>query len=255
MEVEILGAHSVEIADAKLPALVIDEVLALDAGSLCSSLSLSDQQKLKAVLITHYHYDHVRDIPIIAMNLSQQAVLDVYSIPPVFEVLSTHLLDGKMYPNFLQWPEEQPAVRFTAIEPYEPTNIAGYSVLAIPVPHPVPTMGFQVTSSEGKKLFYTGDTGAGLSACWEYVSPDLIITELSLPHRMEEWARNVGHLTPQLLKAELLQFRKAKNYLPPTLLIHINPTFESEIEREVAEVAEELETSITLGREGMKLRL
>lgn len=255
MEVEILGAHTTEIAGAKPSALIIDEVLALDAGSLCSSLTLSAQQKLKAVLLTHHHYDHVRDIPNIAMNLSYLGVLEVYSTPVVFEVLSTHLLDGKMYPEFLRWPEEQPAVRFTTIEPYEPTNIAGYSVLAIPVPHSVPTVGFQVTSPQGNRLFYTGDTGTGLSTCWQYISPDLIITETSLPNRMEDWARKVGHLTPLLLKTELLKFHQIKGYLPTTLIVHLNPSLESEIEAEVSEMARELEANITLGREGMKIHL
>src|SRR4030042_231096 len=241
MEIEVLGAHSTEVTGARRSALVIDEVLALDAGSLCPSLPLSAQQKLKAVLLTHYHYDHIRDIPMLAMNLSYHGVLPVYSIPPVFEVLSTHLINGKIYPNFLEWPEGQPTLRFTTIEPYKLTNIAGYSVLAVPVPHSVPTVGFQITSPQGKKLFYTGDTGVGLSTCWEYVSPDLLITELSLPQKMEEWARKVGHLTPQFLKAELMQFRKVKGYLPPTLLIHLNPSLESEVEKEVAEVGRALQ--------------
>jgi ribonuclease BN (tRNA processing enzyme) len=255
MEIEILGAHMTEITSAKPTALVIDGVLALDAGSLCSSLTLSAQQKLKAVLITHQHYDHVRDIPALAMNLSYQGVLQVYSIPPVFKVLSTHLLNGKLYPNFLKWPEHQPAVKFIPIEPYQPTNISGYSVLAVPVPHSVPAVGFQVASPEGKRVFYTGDTGVGLSACWEYVSPDLLITEVSLPQQMEEWAKKVSHLTPGLLKAELLQFRQVKGYIPSTILIHINPALESEIEGEVAQVAQELGASIALGREGMKIQL
>jgi ribonuclease BN (tRNA processing enzyme) len=189
------------------------------------------------------------------MNLSYQGALQVYSIPPVFKVLSTHLLNGKIYPNFLKWPEHQPAVKFIPIELYQPTNISGYSVLAVPVPHTVPAVGFQVASPEGKKVFYTGDTGVGLSACWEYVSPHLLVTEVSLPQQMEEWAIKVAHLTPGLLKAELLQFRQAKGYIPSTILIHINPALESEIEREVAQVAEELGASIALGREGMKIRL
>ena len=173
----------------------------------------------------------------------------------VFDVLSTHLIDGKMYPNFFEWPEEQPALKFTTIEPRESIEISGYNILAVPVPHSVSAVGFQVTSPQGKKLFYTGDTGAGLSDCWEYVSPDLLITEISLPQKMEDWARKSGHLTPQLLRAELLEFRRIKSYLPETLAVHINPSLESDIEMEVAEVARELEADITLGQEGMKILL
>jgi ribonuclease BN (tRNA processing enzyme) len=255
MRIEILGAHMTEIATIKPSALLVDDVLALDAGSLCSSLSLSSQQKLKAILLTHHHYDHVKDIPLLAMNLSPERSIEIYAAATTLEVLSTHLLDGAIYPNFLRWPEHDPAVKFNTITPYEPTNIAGYSVLAVPVPHAVHAIGFQVASSEGKKAFYTGDTGVGLSACWQHISPDLLITELSMPQKREEWARTTGHLTPQLLKAELVQFRKLKGYLPPTVLIHINPSWESEIEREVAEVAQELGASITLGHEGMKIDL
>jgi len=255
MEIKLLGAHMTEIADARMSALVIDETLALDAGSLCSGLPLSNQQKLKAIMLTHQHYDHIRDIPTIAMNISYLHVLELYSIPPVFEVLSNHLINGKIYPDFLNWPEEQPAIKFVTIKPYEPINIAGYNVLAIPVPHSVPTVGFQVTSSQGKSLFYTSDTGAGLSECWEYVSPDLLITELSMSNSMEDWARKVGHLTPQLLKKELLKFRQIKGYLPNTYIVHLNTTLENEIEAETAQVARELEANITLGREGMKIHL
>ncbi len=253
MEVQIIGAHSTETLNSKLTALVIDEILALDAGGLCSGLSLQAQQKLRAILLTHHHYDHVRDIPIIAMNVSYHTTLDIYSIPSVFEMLSSHLLDGAMYPNFLEWPELQPSLNLVAIEEYERTKIEGYSAVAIPVSHSVPTVGFQVTSPEGRMLFYTGDAGVGLSECWEHVSPHLLITELSLPQRMEEWARNHSHLSPQLLKAELVKFRDMKGYVPRTVLIHINPYHEDEIAREIAEVSRDLDASITLGREGMRV--
>ena len=255
MQVEILGAHMTEIADAKSTSLLIDDVLALDAGSLCSSLSLPAQQGLEAILLTHHHYDHIRDIPTLAMNLSQQGSIDIYSTAPTFEALSTHLLDGEIYPNFLKWPEHRPALRFVTLQPYQPENVAGYEVLALPVPHAVPSVGFQVTSPDGKKVFYTGDTGVGLSACWEYVFPHLLITELTMPQSMEALARKATHLTPQLLKAELLQLRRVRGYIPATILIHLDPSHESQIEEEVAEVARELEASITLGHEGMKVNL
>ena len=251
MEVRILGAHVTEIAGAKPTALVINGTLALDAGSLCSGLTLHDQRKLKAVLITHYHYDHVKDLPMIGMNFAYHGCLDVYGTTTVLEALSTHLLDGKLYPNFLKWPDLQPALNFIRLEEYERISIDGYGVMAFPVPHGVPSVGFQVTSPEGKSLFFTGDTAGGLSACWEHVSPELLITELSWPQEMEAWARRTTHLSPQLLRRELLEFRKLKGYVPRTVLIHLDPAHESEVAAEVAEIAQELGASIALGREGM----
>jgi len=255
VEIEILGAHMTEVAGARPTALLVDGIIALDAGSLCSSLSLEAQQKLKAILLTHYHYDHIRDIPFIGMNVSQQGTIDVYSIPETLAVLYAHLVDGSIYPDFLKWPEDQPALRFVTIASGEPFNIGGYSVVAVPVAHGVPTVGYQVSSPEGKKLFYTGDTGVGLAACWQQVSPDLLVTELSLPARMEDWARKVTHLTPNLLKEELTHIRQIHGYIPSTILIHLNPALEDEIEKEVGQVARELDAEIVLGREGMKIRL
>ncbi|MBM4444637.1 MAG: lactamase [Chloroflexi bacterium] len=255
MRIRILGAHAIEANSARAAAILVDEVLALDAGSLCASLSLADQQKLKAILLTHHHYDHVRDIPFIGMNLAHMGSVSIYSTAATLDTLCSHLLDDEMYPDFRRWPEGQPAIRLVTIEANKPFHIAGYGILAVPVRHSVPSVGFQITSSQGKSLFYTSDTGAGLSECWGQVSPDLLITELTLPQKMEEWARRTGHLTPQLLKAELLEFRRLKGYLPPTVLIHLNPLLENDIAAEVAEVSRDLGASITLGREGAEVLL
>ncbi|RLC96174.1 MAG: lactamase [Chloroflexi bacterium] len=255
MQIRILGAHMTEIASAKLPGLLIDGVLALDAGSLCSSLPLEAQRQIKAIFLTHHHYDHVRDLPTLAMNLANHTSVEIYCIQPTSEVLSTHLFDGGMYPNFLKWPDHRPAIRFTIIKPYQLISVASYSVVAIPVAHVVPTVGFQVSSAGGKSVFYTGDTSAGLDVCWEHVHPDLLVTEITMPQRLEDWARKTGHLAPGLLKAELLQLRKLNGYIPRTVLVHVNPSYQSEVEREVATIAEELGADISLGYEGLTIDL
>jgi len=255
MNIEILGAHNCESQNTKCVSLLIDDTLAIDAGGLTSSLSFEAQQKLKAILITHQHYDHIRDIPTIAMNFFlQDATLNIYSILPVYDALSTHLLNGKLYPKFLEKPQNNPTIKFTMIEPYKVEQVEGYSVLAVPVNHTGPTVGYQVTSPEGKSVFYTADTGPGLD-CWQHIFPHLLIAEVTVPNRYEDFAQESGHLTPSLLKQELISFRELKGYLPPAVVVHMNPRLEKEIEAEIAAVAEALNTRVNLAYEGMQLHL
>ena len=256
MNIQVLGAHNCESQNSRLVSLLIDDNLAIDAGGLTSSLSFSAQQKLKAILLTHQHYDHIRDIPAIAMNLFlQAATINIYSVPAVYDALSTRLLDGKLYPDFLERPQGNPTVNFNIIEPHQTVQIEGYSILAVPVNHPVPAVGYQVTSHDGKIALYTGDTGPGLADCWQHVSPQLLIIEVTAPDRYEAFAREAGHLTPSLLKEELTTFRELKGYLPRVVVLHMNPYLEKEIEAEVVTVAKALSNSIELGYEGMELHL
>jgi len=256
MNIEVLGAHNCESQRTKLVSLLVDNVLAIDAGALTSSLSLPTQLKLKTILLTHQHYDHIRDIPAIAMNLFlTDRSINIYSIRPVYDALSTHLLNDKLYPNFLKQPLENPTLKFTVIEPHQAEQIEGYSILAVPVNHSVPIVGYQITSPEGKRVFYTGDTGPGLAGCWEYLSPQLLIIEVTAPDKYKAWAAESGHLTPSLLKQELISFQKLKGYLPQVVLVHMNPNLEKEIEAEIAVVAKVLDNSITLAYEGMQIHL
>ena len=256
MNIRVLGAHNCETQSSKFVSLLVDDTLAIDAGGLTSSLSLEAQQKLKAILLTHQHYDHIRDIPAIAMNLFLNGGnINIYSIPPVYDALSTHLLNEELYPNFLKQPHENPTLRFTIIEPHKAEQIEGYSVLAVPVNHSAPTVGYQVTSPEGKTVFYTSDTGPPLASCWEYVSPELLIIEVTSIDKYKEWAAQSGHLTPSLLKQELTSFQELKGYLPQVVVVHMGPHLEKEIEAEIAVVAEALDNSITLAYEGMQIHL
>jgi len=51
-------------------AFVLDERLAIDAGSLTSGLDLSAQFRLNACLVSHAHLDHIRDLATIADKLA-----------------------------------------------------------------------------------------------------------------------------------------------------------------------------------------
>lgn len=256
MNIKLLGAHNRESQHTKFPTLLIDDTLVLDAGGLTSSLSLPAQQKLKAILLTHQHYDHIRDILALAMNLYLSgAAINIFSTLDVYDALNNHLFDGKIYPNFLEIPKENPTIKFIVIEQLKTEQIEGYSIMAVPVKHSVPTVGYQITSPGGKVLFYTSDTGPGLTDCWKQVSPQLLITELTASNRFEEFCQESGHFAPNLLKQELITFRELKGYLPRVVTVHMNPPLEEEIEAEIAIVAEELNSPIILGCEGMELNL
>ena len=256
MHIQVLGAHNLESQGSRYVSLLIDDVLAIEAGALTSSLPFPAQQKLKAVLLTHQHYDHIRDIPALGMSfLLHENTIEIYSTQPVYEALATNLLNERLYPNFMEKPQDKPTINFKIIEPNRAQEINGYSVLAVPVNHSVPTVGYQVTSAGGKTLFYTSDTGPGLAKCWQQVSPQLLIAEVTAPNRYEEFARGSGHLTPSTLGQELDCFRELKGYLPQVVLVHMNPMEEKEIEAEIAMVARSLNTTIRLGYEGMRINL
>jgi phosphoribosyl 1,2-cyclic phosphodiesterase len=258
VEVQILGAHLAEVKGARLTSLLIDGVLAVDAGGLTSALSLSEQKKIETVLLTHHHFDHTRDLVTLAANAGYywRKQLAVYALRYTLDIVADGLLDGKLYTNFFEYPsKEKPTVVVEAIEPYSRKAIGGYEVLAVPVKHSSPTVGYQITSSDGKSLFYTGDTTAGISDCWRHVSPQLLITEVAGPDKHEDWLKRAGHLCPRLLREELIQFRKLRRYLPRVIVIHIGNPYEQEIREEVAQVAQELEADISLGHEDMKIAL
>ncbi len=255
MKIRFLGAHNCETKDTRLISLLIDDVLAIDAGGLSSGLSLEAQHKIEAVLLTHQHYDHVRDIPTLGMNLFLGgASTTVYSIPKVLEVVEDNLMNEVIYPAFRFKVPDKPTIKFSVVEPDKPQKILGYEVLAVPVKHSVPTVGYQL-SDDNKSFFYTSDTGPGLAECWEKVSPQLLIIEVTGSNRFMEWAAEGGHLTPSLLQQELEDFRKLKGYLPRTIIVHMTPHLEKEIAEEVAKVAKALDASITLAREGLEISL
>ena len=255
MKIRFLGVHNYETKDTRLMSLLVDGVLAIDAGGLSSSLSSEAQQKIEAVLLTHQHYDHVRDIPTLAMNLFLGgARATVYSTPPVFDVLDKSLLNGVIYPDFRLRPPDKPCISFSVVEPNKSQKILGYEVLPVPVKHGVPTVGYQL-SAGGKSFFYTGDTGPGLAETWEKISPQLLIIEVTGSNRFTKWAVDGGHLTPSLLERELEDFRRLKGYLPRVIAAHMSPHLEKEIAVEVAVVAKALSASVTLAREGMEINL
>jgi ribonuclease BN (tRNA processing enzyme) len=256
MDIRILGAHSVESNETGFTSILFDGVLALEAGSLTSRLSLAEQSKLKAIILTHQHYDHIRDIAAIGMSFFHIGkTLDVYAPTPVHEVLYAHLINDVIFPDYTQKPSEKPSLRLHLLEPGKKKMIAGYEVLPVPVKHAVPAVGYQVTSPDGKKVFYTSDTGPGLADVWRQVSPDVLLIELTLLNAKESFALETGHMTPVLLQKELASFKSIKGYFPKVVLLHLDPFVETQLKTEIVPVEKALGIKLTFSYEGMVIKV
>jgi ribonuclease BN (tRNA processing enzyme) len=257
MKIEILGAHNTETDTFRLPCLLVDNEIALDAGGLTSSLEMERQQGIKAVLLTHHHFDHTKDLIMLGANDSlPPSTVDVYGLRDTLEVAYLYLMDGRMYRDYTQWPSiEQPRLRLKPIAPFQKVLIQNHEIVPVPVSHSVPTTGYLVKAENGKSIFYTGDTGNGLSECWERINPDVLFIEVTGLNRMEAEMVRLRHLTPEMLVEELGQFRRVKGYLPRVIITHISALLEDELRGEISDAGKVLEMELEVGYEGLTIDL
>lgn len=247
MKVRVLGSAGAELPDFKPPAFLLDDQLLLDAGTIGSVLSEEEQWKIKNILITHSHLDHIRSIPALADNIiiqNQLHTVSVQSIPEVIAALRNHMFNGVIWPDFTRIPSaERPVLTFTTITPYKEYSVDEYRVTAIPVNHTVPTVGYLVKSG-GRSLVYTGDTGP-TEEIWTFCSGiDALIVEVSFPDSMQDLARLTKHLTPSMLLEELGKIE----VLPKRILVtHPKPQY---YDRILAEIEGLAITGVELLRDG-----
>ena len=75
MHLQILGGHQVESAEGRATAFLIDGTIAIDAGGLTGGLTIDEQAGIDTILLTHYHFDHISDLPyigLLALETSRQ---------------------------------------------------------------------------------------------------------------------------------------------------------------------------------------
>src|ERR1039457_6796037 len=202
MKLHVLGCSGTEAPGNNTSAFLIDDCLLLDAGTVCSVIDPDAQAKIRHILVTHTHLDHVKGIPLLADSLAlgspSGTAITIHSIPEIIESLHTHLLNDVMWPDFTCIPSaEAPTVILAAVETGKEAVIGGYRVTAMPVRHSIPAVGY-IISDDRSTLLYTGDTGPS-DEIWKQT--DMLhaaIIEVSFPDEHLPLARQTGHLTPTL---------------------------------------------------------
>jgi cAMP phosphodiesterase len=236
MEVKILGAFGGEAPGLKTSCIVINNRLALDAGALTSSLSLQDQAKINAILVSHTHLDHIHDISFLADNIfgKRKEPVIIVSMEKSIEVLQKHFLNNRIWPDFTKLPNaDQPVLAYKAIKPGQEYKIEGLNVRAVPVNHSIPSVGF-IISDDKSALVYTGDTGP-TDQIWKDAEKTanlkLVLIEVSFPNEMQKLAEVTGHFTPRMAEEELKKLQK-DGY--EARAFHLKPTHLKELKQELA---------------------
>jgi cAMP phosphodiesterase len=237
MELRVIGCHGGETPKHRTSSFVVDDRLAIDAGALTSGLDLKAQFRLTACLVSHAHLDHIRDLATIADNRCQAECepLVIAATKPTIATLRKHFFNNKIWPDFAEiHTSAGPTIRYLEIKPERAIEVAGYEVLAVPVAHTIDSSGFVVRGKDAS-LGYSGDTGP-TERLWQVLRAEenlkALLMEVSFPNREQKLATDSGHHTPKTLQADLKKFGKAKDL--PTLLYHIKPVFQREVEQECA---------------------
>jgi len=237
MEVTVLGCSGGEMPGGRMPAFLVDGTMLLDAGTIAAALGRSRQKRIRDILITHAHLDHIRALPFFADDVLSHRLgnrLRVHADRRVLGILRRHVFNGLVWPDFSRIPSAaDPVLTFHELPLRAPARVGAYRVTAFPMPHPTPASGFLVEDRSGRRLFYTGDTGSARAA-WKGLAGTpvhALIIEASFPDRLVGHALLSGHLTPRLLGAELAGMDP-----PPgrVFVTHAKPPFRERIRGELA---------------------
>ncbi len=239
MKFRVLGSFGGDSPECRMTSFLIDDQVALDAGATTRALTISEQCKIRHILISHTHMDHTATLPFLVENTfgTNNEALNIYATPKVLTNVTRHLFNNDTWPDFTCIPDQNyPSVKFEEVQTEKPFMITGLEggdleITAIPVNHIVPTMGFLLRQGE-RSIIFTSDTGP-TERIWEIASKteDLqaVITECSFPNRMQNIADASLHLSPQTLAVELAKIRRDV----PIFIYHLKPPFLDEIRSEL----------------------
>jgi len=236
MNVRVLGCHGGASLHHRNVSFLIDDRLALDAGTLASALTVEEQARVRAVLVTHSHMDHVCDLGTLVEVRSQHPgePLVIAGMRETIAALTAHYFNDVLWPDFaaLQLPGG-PVMELRELALGERVDFFGIDVLPIGVDHSVPSCGFVVRDGDAA-LAYSGDTGP-TDRFWavlhEVANLRYLITEVSFPDRLAELAEVSGHLTPRSFSEQLAKCPRREGL--EILVYGIKPSFEEEVLAEI----------------------
>ena len=232
MQFRVLGCSGGQVPGQQLSSYLVNEDLLIDAGSTTAVLSLKAQTKIRNVLVTHAHLDHVMSLATLADNLfGIDGTIHVWGLPDVLAGLHASFFNDTLWPDFTRITgggQSSPVLSLHPLAPERETPIDGLMVTAVRVNHAVTSTAFFVENANGI-LLHVGDTGP-TDKIWSIARKKkklrAVVLESSFPNRLQSIADLSQHLTPRTLASEAQKLRRPSI---PIFATHLKPQFREEI--------------------------
>ena len=235
MRIQLLNstfdAQGVATLEQRLTCFLIDDCVAVDAGSIALALPNDRRSMVRDIIITHPHMDHIATLPIFIDDLypSLQEPMRIYATEEVIDLLERDVFNWNVYPRFSDLKNDYgPVMEFVPIPIGTPFSVAHLTVVAVPVNHIVPTVGLVVSDGQ-KSVAFSSDT-AETEEFWKIVNQmkdlDALLIETSFPNRMAKLAEVSRHFTPASLNEEL---KKLTHNGMDIMAVHLKPSYRTEI--------------------------
>ena len=182
-----------------------DSLLQFDLGSgvLAKLTALTAPESVSALLVSHWHFDHTADIPVLMYRLQAlNRTMKVFGPADPDAVLYSLVSSG-------------PCFEFTEVAPGQSFDAGDLKIRVCAARHPVPSVGYTV--SDGIVTFgYTGDTNTLPSLAEDYRRCDLLLADGLFTRKA--WAESKPHLS-----SELAARLAAEADVGALIITHLNP--------------------------------
>jgi cAMP phosphodiesterase len=218
--------------------MAIDDVVAIDAGSLAMAASPEQQRRIRDIVLTHAHLDHIAGLPLFLDDLFSTLTepVTVHAETSVIETLEEHIFNWAVYPRFSELTNDHgPVLRYEPFSPGDEFSVKHLTFRSLEVNHRVPSFGYLI-SDGAATIALSGDT-AEMNGFWDAVNatPELsaILLECAFPNELQELARVSHHLTPRGLSSELAKLTQTDC---PVYIANLKPMYRDVILGELSEL-------------------
>jgi ribonuclease BN (tRNA processing enzyme) len=234
MRVRVVGAAMAGGSGFALSTFVLDGILAIDAGALGWFAEPAEQARVRDILLTHAHIDHIAGLAGYIENVYQTGPEPpgIHAPRPVLDTLQAHLFNDHLMPDFVALSRTLPPfIRFCPLTPGEPYAIGPYRITSWPVDHPVPTVAYLIDDGTSAMAVVTDTAPVPhvLRQIADHPRLRAVFLEASFPDELAGLAATTKHLTTS-------QFVAGARLIPPHVpvyAVHVKPRYADRVRREI----------------------